>query len=93
MKHFNVPVFGIASSAVLTILQTMPVFQIVQLVLTCIATLVTIAYTLWKWYNSAKKDGKIDSEEIEEALHIVADGVEEIKDLVQEVNIDDNSGK
>lgn len=72
MKHDEIIGFtGSSISTFLTITQTKETFQIVQLVLSCLAFAVTIAYTVWKWYkNSTKKDSpggsKITIEEVED---------------------------
>lgn len=52
--------------AIGTALQTEAVFRIISLILTIIATLLSIAITCWTWYKKAKKDGKITPEELEE---------------------------
>ena len=61
-------------------LQTDWIFQWVQLGLAIACSLVLLAYRLWKWYKEAKADGKITKEEIKEGLDIVSNGVDEIKD-------------
>ena len=57
---------GSGISAILTVTQTNEIFQLIQIILTSIAVLVSIAYTIWKWYKNAKKDGKITSNEVDE---------------------------
>ena len=49
-----------------TIAQTNEIFQCVMLVLSILSTMFTLAYTIYRWYNKAKEDGKITSEEIDE---------------------------
>lgn len=51
---------------ILTGLQTEAVFQIISLILTIIATLISIFFTIVSWYNKAKKDGVISKEEYDE---------------------------
>lgn len=53
-------------SAILTLAQTEHIFQIVQLILTIVAVIVSTAFTIYKWYKSAMKDGKITDEELED---------------------------
>lgn len=65
--------------AVLTVVQTNQVFQLVSLILTCIATAVALGFTIYKWYKAAKADGKIDDKEVEELVDIIKDGADEIK--------------
>ena len=65
--------------AVLTVVQTNQVFQLVSLILTCIATAVALGFTIYKWYKAAKADGKIDDKEVEELVNIIKDSADEIK--------------
>lgn len=51
---------------ILTVTQTNEVFQTIQIILTCLSTALVIAYTIWKWYKNAKKDGKITKSEVDE---------------------------
>lgn len=64
----------------LTIAQSNETFQIVELVMSILVSVIILAYRLWKWWKEAKKDGKITKEEIEEGVDIIVDGVDEIKD-------------
>lgn len=66
-----------------TAVQPDRIFQYIQMGLTIIATLITIILGLRAWWKDAKKDGKIDKEEVEEAVNIIKEGVEEIKDKTQ----------
>lgn len=71
---------GTALSAVGTGLQTNDVLQTISLVITIIGGLITfIIVPLITWYKNAKKDGKIDKDEIENAIDIVVEGSEKIK--------------
>lgn len=69
--------------AVFTVVQTQEIFQIISLVLTCIATLVAIGFTIYKWYKVAKADGKVDAKEVEELVDIIKDGADDIKEIVE----------
>lgn len=82
MKSHNVLEWiGCGASAIFTALQTNQIFQTISLILTCLATLVTIAYTIYKWYKNAKKDGKIDEQEIKEGIDIIKDATDKVKEL------------
>lgn len=71
---------GTALSAVGTGLQTNDVLQTISLCITIIGGLITfIVVPLLTWYKNAKKDGKIDEDEIEDAIDIVVEGSEKIK--------------
>lgn len=65
MKELTIPYASSIVNIVLTSIQDNPVYQIVGLVLTILSLCVSIIYTIFKWYNEAKKDGKITSEELE----------------------------
>lgn len=72
---------GTALSAVGTGLQTNEVLQTISLVITILGGLITfIIMPLITWYKNAKKDGKIDADEIAEGVKIVAEGSEKLKD-------------
>ncbi len=76
---------GTALSAVGTGLQTNDVLQTISLIITIIGALISfIIVPLLTWYKNAKKDGKIDKEEIDEAIDIVVDGSEKIKGEVEQ---------
>ena len=49
-----------------TISQTNEVFQIIQIIISALAGAVALAYTIWRWYRNAKKDGKITEDEIDD---------------------------
>ena len=55
------------------------VLQWVQLGLAIACSIVLLAYRIWRWYKEAKKDGKVDKEEIKDLVNIIGDGVDEIK--------------
>lgn len=68
MKDLTIPYLSSISNIVLTSIQDNPVYQIVGLILTILSLCVSILYTIFKWYNKAKKDGQITSEEYEKLL-------------------------
>ena len=65
-----------------TLIQTEHVFQIISLVLTCVSVLISLILSLKKWYKQAKSDGRIDSDEIDEALSEINKATNEIKDTI-----------
>ena len=75
---------GTAISATGTAMQPNEVLQIISLVITIIGGLITTAFALWTWWKNAKKDGKIDEEEVKEAIDIVQDGAENIKQALDD---------
>lgn len=68
MKDLTIPYLSSILNIVLTSIQDNPVYQIVGLILTILSLCISILYTILKWYNEAKKDGQITSEEYEELL-------------------------
>ena len=67
MKHDELVGWGCSGvSTICTVAQTNDLFQLIQIILTCVAVLVSLAYTIWKWYKNAKKDGKITSDEVDD---------------------------
>lgn len=74
---------GCATAAVLTVIQTNEIFQLVSLILTCLATAAALAFTIYKWYKMAKADGKIDEKELEQLGEILEDGAQEIKKITE----------
>ena len=78
-------VTGTVLSATGTALQPNEVLQTISLVITIVGGLITlIIIPLYNWWHKAKKDGKIDKDEIDEAIGIIQDGTEEIKKDIDE---------
>ena len=75
---------GTALSAVGTGLQTSEVLQIISLVLTIIGSIITIVMAIMNWWKKAKADGKITSDEIQEGIEIIQDGLDDLKDKTKE---------
>ena len=65
------------------ITQANELFQLIQLILTIATTLFILIIKIISWYNKAKKDGKIDNNELEELSNILEEGKEKIKDDTQ----------
>ena len=77
-------VIGTSLSAVGTALQVNEVLQTISLIITILGGLVSLVLIpLLNWYRNAKKDGKIDVEELTEAAKIVEDGTNKIKSQVE----------
>lgn len=76
---------GTALSAVGTGLQTNDVLQTISLVITIIGGLITfIIVPLVTWYKNAKKDGKIDKDELKDGVDIIVKGSEKLKDEIDD---------
>ena len=60
--------YGVCGSimAVCGITQVNEMFQLIQVIVGVVSGVFAIAYTIFKWYNKAKQDGKITPQEIKE---------------------------
>lgn len=81
---------GTGISAILTIVQTNEVFQIISLVLTILTTLLTFIFTIYKWIKLSKEDGKIDENEIKQGIEIVEDFKESLDKISEEFDDKEN---
>lgn len=77
---------GNSLAVVFTAIQPNQIFQIISLVLTILSILTTTAFTIYKWHKTAKEDGKITKEELEELLKIGGETAQQIIDAVDEYN-------
>ena len=74
---------GTVLSAIGTGLQTNEVLETISLIITIIGGIITfIIAPLLSWYNKSKADSKIDTNEIQEAIKIISNGSEKIKEQV-----------
>ena len=76
-----------------TAIQPNQVLQYIQLAITIVAGLISIILGLRAWWKDAKKDGKIDKEEVEDAIDIVMGGVNYIKDKSEHLGSSNGSKK
>ena len=84
-KELITGTIGTAVSAVGTATQTNEMLQTISLVITIIGGLITfIIVPIVSWYQKAKKDGKIDTNEAKEGAKIIIEGSQEIKNQVEE---------
>lgn len=81
MKKDLIPILSSTSSWILTITQANEVFQLIELILSILATLLTVFYILIKWYKKATEDGNISPEEVKELI-------EELNELKKEKDND-----
>nr|DAE55105.1 MAG TPA: multi-glycosylated core protein [Caudoviricetes sp.] len=73
---------GSLIGGILTALQYDEVLRWINLALAIMSALTTIAFTIYKWYKSAKKDGHIDIDEVDELLSKLQDETDKMKDSV-----------
>ena len=76
---------GTILSATGTALQPNEVLQTISLIITIIGAIISmIVIPLLTWYKNAKKDGKITEDEIKEGLDTLQNGVEEVKETLDD---------
>lgn len=91
MSNENVlDAIGISFNAILTAAQTNETFRLISLVLTILISIVVLARNIYDWYQKAKKDGKIDKDEVHDLVDIVSDGMEDIKDKIKQKGENEN---
>ena len=81
IKEFILGLIGTGMSSVGAIVDVNQVLSIISYVITIVGGILTlIVIPLITWWKRAKKDGKITKEEIDEGVHIIQNGVDELKD-------------
>ena len=82
-KEFFGGLLGTVLSATGTATQTNETLQTISLIITIVGGIITlIVIPLLTWYKNAKKDGKIDKEEISDGLETLQEGIKGVKDIV-----------
>ena len=77
--------FGTALSATGTALQTNELLQTISLIITILGAIISmIVLPLLTWYKNAKKDGKITKDEIKEGIDTLQEGIEGVKDSLDD---------
>ena len=64
-------------------LQSNEVLSVISWIITLIATILSISFTIYKWVKKAKEDGKIDAKEVEELTDIVEDSTKKIDEVIK----------
>lgn len=75
---------GTSVSATGTAIQPNEILQTISLIITILGGIITIVFALLSWWQRAKRDGKIDKDEIKEAIDILQEGGENIKDALDD---------
>lgn len=70
-------------NATLTSIQDNEIFQSIQFALTLLSTLLVIAFTAYKFYHKVKEDGRITSDEIEEAFELGQEAIEQVEEVIK----------
>lgn len=85
LKTFISATLGATLGAVGTATQTNDTLETISLIVTIVGAVISfIVCPLLSWFNRAKKDGHIDSEEIEELTKDISKGLNEIGDALDE---------
>ena len=78
-------VVGTALSATGTAIQPNEVLQTISLIITILGAIISmIVLPLLTWYKNAKKDGKITKEEIKEGIDKRQEGIEGVKNTLDD---------
>lgn len=77
MKEFRIDYVLDGIAVGLGVAQLNQVMQIIQLTLGILATIISITFSLYKWWKKAKEDGKITEDEINEAVDIINDALDD----------------
>ena len=84
-KAFLSATIGATLGAVGTATQTNETLETISLIVTIIGAVISfIVCPLLSWFNHAKKDGHIDSEEVEELAKGISKGLNEVGDALDE---------
>ena len=76
---------GTALSATGTAIQPNEVLQTISLIITILGAIISmIVLPLLTWYKNAKKDGKITKEEIKEGIDKLQEGIEGVKNTLDD---------
>ena len=85
LKAFISGTIGATLGAVGTATQTNETLETISLIVTIIGAILSfIVCPLLSWFNRAKKDGHIDSEEIEQLTKDISKGLNESGDALDE---------
>lgn len=77
-------------ACITTALQSDEIFSYVSLLLTILSIVVSLAFTIYRWYKVATTDGRIDNEEIDELMKYINEDVNEINDAVNNFDKKEN---
>lgn len=65
-----------AVAGISIVLQPDEILRIVSFILTCLSVLISVAFTVYKWYKEAKRDGKIDADEVDDLVNKIKDNID-----------------
>ena len=89
----NLDLICVGVGAVGTALQTQEILSWISLGLTIASTIVCIVYRVWKWYEEAKKDGKITADEVKDLADDLSEEAEKTSAKVNKEGSTSDKGK
>ena len=86
------PINYVASviACITTAIQTNEIFSYVSLSLTILSIVVSLVFTIYRWYKLSTSDGKIDKEEIDELMKNINEGINDLNDTVNNFDKKEN---
>ena len=89
----NLDLVCVGVGAVGTVVQTQEILSWISLGLTIASTIVCIVYRVWKWYEDAKKDGKITADEVKDLADDLSEEAEKTSAKVNKEGSTSDKGK
>lgn len=91
----SLAVSAVSSSVCMTLagLQVDEILRYVNLALAVLSAIVAIAFTCWKWWHEAKKDGRITPDEVKDVLDDVGNIIDDTKESIGEIKAEDDKKK
>lgn len=68
---------------VFTLAQTEELFRLISIIIVCISSACSLAFSLYNWFRKAKSDGQITKEELKEGAKIIVDGANKITETIK----------
>lgn len=66
-----------------TLAQTEELFRLISIIIVCISSVCSLAFSLYNWYKKAKSDKQITKEELKEGAKIIVDGANKITETIK----------
>lgn len=77
-------IVGTCLSAIGTAIQTNEILQTISLIITILGGLISfIVIPILNWHRNAKKDGKIDLDELEDGIDVISEGLDKLNDEIK----------
>lgn len=89
MKDEVIMYSGDGLLAVFTALQVDEIMKWISLALTILTTVITLAFTIYKWWKKANEDGHVSSDEIQELIDEISKTKQDTEELIDKVTKED----